>query len=202
MGEAMKDPRFQPGRSEAGVSRRDVIKWAGTLTGMAALAGAGLLQTASGAAAVTQDSWHFCSDCKGMYYPSFTSDGICPVVRPYGPHEESTSYNYYFENTGDGQAGWRWCNKCRMMFYGGSTAKGGVCPADSKAHDGTHSYDYHVWWTGDHPSVGEMQTGWHWCTSCAALVWQTVSQYPSECPATNDYHTRGSRVYVVGYLEY
>lgn len=190
--------RFSPvPQGDAGMSRRQLLKSAGIVSGLVAVAGAVELTSAVQASAATQDLWGFCSYCRCMYYGYTASRGYGTCSATGGAHDHTTdSYNYHFSTTGGGQSGWRWCNKCCVMFYAGSGTTGGVCAYDGSHHTASStSYNYHVYYEPYTGSAPLYQSGWHWCTSCAALVWNTNGSYYVECQATGHYHTRGSRIY-------
>lgn len=183
-----------PGLASQGISRRQLLRAAGVVSGLVAVTGAIELRTAARASALTQDLWGFCSYCRSMYYGYTASRGYGFCHATGGPHDHtSSSYNYIFSTAGGGQEGWRWCTKCCVLFYGGSSGDGGVCTYDLGSHTGGVS-NYRVYYE-PYTGTGLYQSGWHWCTSCAALVWNTNGAYYTECPGTWHYHTRGTRIY-------
>lgn len=131
-----------------------------------------------------QSGWKWCHRCQGLFYSRSATQGHCRGDRQ--PHDgiHSGAYALFFlPPTGElpastarseplfGQPGWKWCRKCEALFYGGNPSHG-VCPADSREHDGSRSGQYIIDYLGRQADRGgePYQNGWQWCARCQQLV--------------------------------
>jgi hypothetical protein len=103
-----------------------------------------------------QTEWAWCHLCAGLFYSGGkTTNGSCPGLAGYGPHQNS-GYNYCLPHDGGRppigygyQIDWSFCKQCNGLFYagpndGGTNERAGICPLDGSTylHNGIGSFDY------------------------------------------------------------
>jgi hypothetical protein len=136
---------------------------------------------------VTQDNWHWCSRCQGLFFAGEVQ-GLCPAG---GEHHGCGSANYTLVlSPFPGQRNWRWCGRCQGLFFAGGTSTGS-CPAGA-GHNYADSADYSL-------AFGPGATGqrnWRLCHRCQGLFFggDTTS---GTCPAGGGHDYAGSADYVL-----
>jgi hypothetical protein len=176
-------------------TRRSVLRQ-GLVLGAGAAAATGGLIAATGSPAAAappagvQDSWRYCSKCKGLYYNGQQAgNGVCPAG---GGHDPGLSGNYrlFHDFAADtlSQSGWRYCRKCHGLAFGQVT---GVCPAPGRGHlfDTVNDFNYAPYTT--QLSGAGQQIGWMHCKNCQGMHYALAIEQ-SRCPHGGNHVTTGS----------
>jgi hypothetical protein len=151
---------------------------------------------ATGVAGDSQDNWHKCSRCAGLYWGS--GDTVCPAG---GSHERLGTKDYVLylntpttQTPADAQGGLRWCRKCSGLYIFGNPHH---CPAGGE-HDSTGSGDYFLHRTAPQNGI-DHEGNWRLCTKCGVL---RDSANGGKCPADGTYHNSIDRMpdYHIGVL--
>jgi hypothetical protein len=158
-------------------------------------------QDAISAAAREQDSWSYCSKCRGLWYSGGTTTGRCPAG---GSHSSQGSYRYSLPTSPapTGQKDWKRCGKCLGLWWSGG---GGACPLG-----GAHSSDGSLEYFPNSIDQGfkggaQSQSGWRFCVQCQGLWWGDDKLSGGACPRGGPHKARlsdadaGSYNYVLNF---
>lgn len=137
----------------------------------------------------TQDQWHFCQKCFGMFYNGDQQGhrGRCPA----GGGHEAHGFNFVLPHTWlqpNSQGNWRFCSKCFGMFYGGDPNNSGRCPAG-----GEHEmYGLVFALPHDIPEGPGTQQQWRFCDKCFGLFYNGDPQHrKGRCSAGEGHQAQG-----------
>lgn len=131
----------------------------------------------------TQDKWHFCHKCFGMFYNGDQAGrrGHCPN----GGGHEAYGFNFDLPHTYVSlprwQGDWRFCEKCFGMFYGGDRdGRRGRCPSG-----GEHvEYGLIFGLPYDVAETPGTQQQWRFCHKCFGMFYNGDQQgRRGRCPA-------------------
>jgi RNA polymerase subunit RPABC4/transcription elongation factor Spt4 len=125
--------------------------------------GGALVLPRSVAAANPHTEFRFCKKCRGLWFSSVDSDGVCPAG---GGHSLLNSHNYEVHYDIPAQpnleSDWRVCSNCRVLFW----RSAGICPGGA-GHNGTNSPNFVLQYNTQ--PTNDQQGGWRYCPKCEGL---------------------------------
>ena len=126
--------------------------------------------------APTQDNFHWCKNCQGLF---LGSSGGCPAGPAGSVHNNSESKNYVLMHSAAlpyGEDNWRLCKKCNGLYFDGPGPK--KCPSAPKHQPATNTNYSLV----KQSPFNEHQKKWRRCKKCQGLFFK--GKNVSVCPAT------------------